>query len=393
MMPISKRSETISPSPTLAISAKAKEMKKNGIDVVEFGAGEPDFDTPNKIKDAGIEAIKSGFTKYTPASGTVELKKAIIEKFKRDNGLSYDTAQIIVGCGAKHILYNIFQATCDPDDEIIIFSPYWVSYTEMIKLSGAVPVIVETFEEDKFIPKTEAIKKVITAKTKIIVINSPSNPTGAVYPENTLREIAKIAVEKNLIIISDEVYEKMVYNNSKHYSIASFGDEIKNITITVNAASKTYSMTGWRIGYAAGPKEIISAMSKIQSHSTSNPTSISQKAALVALLGNQSDSSLMVKEFAKRRDYVIKRCSEINDISLTPPEGSFYAFINISKVFGKKNNINNSFDFAESLLKEVHVAVVPGGAFGADSYVRLTFATGLGEIKKGFDRIEKFLEG
>ena len=392
MISLSQRAKGISASPTLAISAKVKELKKRGIDVVGFGAGEPDFDTPDYIKQAAIDSINKGFTKYTPASGIDELKEAIVEKFQKDNDLIYDKTQIIVGCGAKHVLYNIFQAICNQGDEVVILSPYWVSYPEMIKLSGAVPVVVETRQANGFKPQPEAVRNAITSKTKGLIINSPNNPTGAVYPEDILRKIASIVVEKDIIIISDEVYEKMLYGGDKHISIASFSEEIKKRTIVVNALSKTYAMTGWRIGYAAGPMEIISVMGKIQSHSTSNPTSISQMAALNAIIGKQDASRKMMKEFARRRDYVVERCKKLNSISFFAPQGAFYVFINISSTFGKKSDINSSLDFAESLLNEAHVAVVPGSAFGADRYIRVTFAASLKEIAKGFDRIEKFLE-
>lgn len=394
MKTLSQRIKEVSASPTLAISAKAKQMKKAGIDVIGFGAGEPDFDTPVHIKQAAINSINKGFTKYTPASGIDELKEAIVEKFQRDNGLIFDKTQIIVGCGAKHVLYNIFQAICNAGDEVIILKPYWVSYPEMIKLSGAVPVAVDTLEQDGFIPKPEKISSAVTSKTKVLVINSPNNPTGAVYPESILREIAAIAVKKDILVISDEVYEKMVYGDNKHISIASFNEEIKERTIVVNAVSKTYAMTGWRIGYAAGQKDIISVMGKIQSHSTSNPASISQMAALTALTGKQDEVKKMMDEFSRRRDYVVERCKKLGELSFSPPQGAFYAFINISSTFGKTVNgrtINNSVDFAESLLDEAEVAVVPGAAFGDDRYIRLTFATSPKEIAQGFDRIEKFL--
>lgn len=390
-MPVlSKRIEQIPLSPTLAISAKAKQMKKAGVDVIGFGAGEPDFDTPQYIKRAGIDAVNKGFTKYTATSGIDELKEAVAAKFKKDNGIVYDKTQVIIGCGAKHILYNIFQAISNPGDEVIILKPYWVSYPEIIKLAGGIPVEVDAKEEDNFIPGPDAVKRAVTKKTKAIILNTPNNPTGAVYPEGVLREIASIGI----LIVTDEVYEKIIYADNKHTSIAAFSDEIKNRTITVNAVSKSYAMTGWRIGYAGGPAEIISAMARIQDHSTSNPPSISQMAALAALTGPQVDAEKMRQEFSRRRDFVIERCLRIPGISFVAPQGAFYVFINISSTFGKEIGgitISSSTDFAEALLDEAEVAVVPGIAFGDDRYVRFTFAAPPKEIAQGLDRIEKFL--
>jgi len=388
---LSERVKNITNSPTLAVSAKAKELRRSGVDIVGFGAGEPDFDTPSNIKQAGIDAIKKGFTKYTPVSGMDVLKDAIKGKFQRDNGLIYNKAQIIAGCGAKHILYNIFQSICNPEDEVIILSPYWVSYPEMIRLSGAVPVIVQSRQEEGFIPQPEAIEKAITPRTKALLINTPNNPTGAVYPEDILDEIASIAVKNNLIVVSDEVYEKILYGNNRHISIASFNKDIQKRTITVNAVSKTYAMTGWRIGYAGGPEEIISGMARIQSHSTSGPASISQMAATAALRAGPEIYKNMVKKFAERRDYVIERCKQLKNISFFVPQGAFYVFMNISGVFGGEIGVNNSIDFAALLLNKAHTAVVPGSAFGDDRCIRMTFAASIDEIAKGFDRIEKFL--
>lgn len=392
---LSKKAEAITPSITLSISAKAKALKKQGIDVIGFGAGEPDFDTPDSIKQTAIDAIKQGFTKYTPASGTLEIKKAICIKLKRDNNLEYDTSEIIVGCGAKHILYNLFQAICNPEDEVIIIHPYWVSYTEMVKLADAKPVIVETSLENNFVPDPKKIQQAITSKTKAIVLNTPNNPTGSVYPESVIKEIAEIAVSKNILIISDEVYEHLVYGDNTHVSTASLSQKIKELTVTVNAVSKTYSMTGWRIGYAAGPKEIISAMSNIQSHSTSNPTSFAQKGAETALTGSLDEVKKMVTEFTKRREFIYERCSKISEFKLNPPSGAFYAFIDISGVYGMKLAgcaINGSVDFSNALLDKANVAVVPGIAFGDDKFIRMTFANSIEEISKGFDRIEKFIK-
>ena len=390
-MTLAERAMNVTASPTLAISSKAKEMKKKGVDVVIFGAGEPDFDTPEPIKKAAIAAIKDGFTKYTPASGTLELKEAVAAKLKRDNGLDYAANQVIVSNGAKHSLYNCLQVICNPGDEIIIFSPYWVSYPEMIKLAGAVPVAVDTKEGDGFLPSVSSMKKAISKKTKAIIINSPCNPTACVYPEQLLKEIAGVAQENNLLVISDEVYEKIIFDSKEHVSIASFGEDIKNRTIVVNAISKTYAMTGWRIGYVAGPVDIVKAMSNIQSHSTSNPNSIAQKAAIEALRGSQEEVSKMAAEFEKRRDFIVERLKGFDRVSFHKPEGTFYLFLNIGYFLGqnlKENKISNSMDFANYLLEDAKVAVVPGFAFGADKYIRISFATSIEDLSKGLDRME-----
>jgi aspartate aminotransferase len=388
---LSKRAKEVGASVTLKISAKAKKLKKNGVDVIGFGAGEPDFNTPENIGQAGKDAIKDGFTRYTPASGINELKQAVVEKLKRDNGLSYEQSQVIIGCGAKHILYNFCQVVCDPGDEIIFFDPFWVSYPEMVKLAGGVPVVVETTEENDFVPSIEKLREKITDRTKAIIINTPNNPTGAVYPEEILREIAAIAVENDILIVADEVYEYMVYGKNEHFSIASISEDVKNLTIVVNGVSKSYAMPGWRIGYAAGPQEIIKAMGKLQSHSTSNPCSIAQMAALEAISGDQTESRDMMKSFARRRDHIVQLCNAIDGLSALSPRGTFYLFINISEVLKRRSDIPDSMTFAKMLLDQVHVALVPGGAFGADDYVRVTFANSMDEITEGFKRIEKFL--
>jgi aspartate aminotransferase len=391
-MGIAKRAMAIKPSPTLATAAKAKAMKAQGIDVVDFGVGEPDFDTPDNVKQAGIKAIQSGFTKYTPAGGTDELKEAVIEKFRKDNGLSYEKSQILISCGAKHSLYNIAEALFDPGDEVIIPSPYWVSYPDQVLLNDAVPVIVETMEKEGFRLAAGQLEKAITKKTKALVLNSPSNPTGLAYDKKTLEEIASIAVKHGVYVISDEIYEKLLYDGFQHFSIASLGREIKDLTIVVNGVSKSHSMTGWRIGYAAGPKEIISAMANIQSQSTSNPASISQKAALEALRGPQDFIAVMNKEFDKRRKYMVERLNKMNGISCLMPVGAFYAFPRVAPLFGKSVNgkkINNSSDLAAYLLEDAKVALVSGDAFGADAYIRLSYATSMENIVKGMDRIEQ----
>jgi len=391
-MGIAKRALSIKPSPTLATAAKAKAMKAQGIDVVDFGVGEPDFDTPDNVKQAGIKAIQSGLTKYTPAGGTDELKEAVIDKFKKDNNLTYEKSQVLVSCGAKHSLYNIAEALFDPGDEIIIPAPFWVSYPDQALLNDAVPVIVETTETEGFKLSAKKLEKAITSKTKALVLNSPSNPTGLAYDRKTLEEIASIAVKHKIYVISDEIYEKLIYDGFSHISIASLGQEIKDLTIVVNGVSKSHAMTGWRIGYAAGPKDIITAMSNIQSQSTSNPCSISQKAAVEALRGPQDFIHTMNIEFDKRRKYMIKRLNTIKGVTCLMPVGAFYAFPNVSKLYGKAGGgkvIRNSSDLATYLLEEAKVALVSGDAFGADAYIRLAYATSMEIIQKGLDRIEK----
>ena len=392
-MKLTKRAQSIKPSPTLAITAKANRMKAEGIDVVGFGAGEPDFDTPDNIKEAAIKAIKSGFTKYTPSSGIDELKDAIIEKFRKENNLKYERNQVVICCGAKDVLYNIAQVLFEEGDEVIIPAPYWVSYPDQVVLAGGTPVFVPTKEENGFRITGEDFKKAITSRTRAIIINSPSNPTGGAYDAKHLEEIGEIALKNNLTIISDEIYERMVYDGFKHVSMASLSDKIKEITLVVNGVSKTYSMTGWRIGYVVGDKNVISAIVNLQSQSTSNPTSISQKASVEALRGDQSTVDMMVKAFDERRKYIVKRLNSIKGVSCYNPQGAFYVFPNFSKLYGKKLKdkvINSSSDLAELLL-EVKVAVVPGVAFGDDAYIRLSYATSMDNIKKGIDRIEEFV--
>jgi len=388
---IAKRAQAIKPSPTLAMAAKAKAMKAQGIDVVDFGVGEPDFDTPENVKQAGIKAIQSGFTKYTPAGGTDELKEAVVDKFKKDNGLVYERSQVLISCGAKHSLYNIAEAVLDPGDEVIIPSPYWVSYPDQVLLNDAKPVIVETTEQEGFRISAAKLESAITKRTKAIVLNSPSNPTGLAYDRKTLEEIAAVAVKHKIYVISDEIYEKLVYDGFKHYSIASLGPEIKDLTIVVNGVSKSHAMTGWRIGFAAGPKEVITAMANIQSQSTSNPASISQKAALEALRGPQDFLPLMNAEFDKRRKYMVGRLNAMEGISCLMPVGAFYAFPNVAKLYGKSfggKAIENSADFAAYLLESAKAALVSGDSFGADAYIRLSYATSMENIAKGLDRIE-----
>jgi aspartate aminotransferase len=392
---ISKRVQSIKPSPTLAIDAKAKALKEQGIDIINFGVGEPDFDTPQSIKNAAINAINSGFTKYCPVPGTLEIKNAIIEKLKRDNDLVYTPEQIIVSSGAKHSLYNLFQSIIDDGDEVIVPAPYWVSYPDMIALAGGKPVIIQTTDKTNFKATPETIEKVLTKKTKAIVINSPSNPTGVTYSQEELKTIADVCVKHKIFIISDDIYEKLVYDNFKFISIAQVSPQAKELTIVINGVSKAYAMTGWRIGYTAGPKDIISAMSKIQSQSTSNACSISIKAAVEALNGSQECVENMRKEFEKRRDYIVTRLNSIHGITCRKPEGAFYVFPNVKELLGKtfdSKTINTDLEFADYLLNYAKIAVVPGTAFGAEGYIRLSYATSIENIKSGMDRLETALK-
>ncbi|RLE07764.1 aspartate aminotransferase [Candidatus Aerophobetes bacterium] len=392
---LSKRVRSISPSPTLAITAKAKKMKAEGIDVIGFGAGEPDFDTPEHIKDAAKKALDDGFTKYTPASGMMELKQAICRKLKEDNKLDYELDQILISCGAKHSIFNAILTLCDKNDEVILPSPYWVSYPEMIKVAQAKPVIIKTTQENNFKITPEQLQEAISSKTKLFILNSPSNPTGMLYTRDELQRISDILAKAGIYCISDEIYEKIIYDGEEHVSIASLGPRIKQLTILINGVSKSYSMTGWRIGYAAGPRKIIQAMSNLQSHSTSNPTSISQIAAIAALQGPQETVGKRVKEFKRRRDYIVGRLNKIPGISCLKPKGAFYVFPNISQILGrsfKGQTINNSISLSQVLLSEAKVAVIPGAAFGADNHLRLSYATSQENIAKGLDRIEKLVE-
>lgn len=393
-MKFSLKSKQIAPSLTLAITAKAKKMKSEGIDVIGFGAGEPDFNTPENIQNAAIEAMKKGLTRYTPASGIIELKDVIIEKFKKDNNLSYDSSQIIISTGAKQCLANVFQAILNPGDEVIVSTPYWVSYPELIRLADGVPVYINSGEENNFKYTLESLKEVLTLKTKAIIINSPNNPTGTLYSEEELTCIASFCKENDITIISDEIYEKLVYGDKKHISIASISEDAYNRTIVINGVSKSYAMTGWRIGYAAGSKEIIKLMSNIQSHTTSNPNSIAQYAAVEAISGQQDTMSFMVNEFSNRKDYMINRIEKIKEVSSINPDGAFYLMVNIDNLLNKKFNnetIKDSLDFSRLLLEQERVAVIPGDAFGVSNYIRLSYATSLDNIKEGLDRIEMFI--
>ena len=395
MTVLSKRASGLKPSPTLAISAKAKAMQAQGIKVISFGAGEPDFDTPENIKRAAVKAIQEGFTKYTPAGGIVELKDAIITKFQRDNHLTYKRSQIIVSCGGKHSFYNLAQALFDTGDEVIVPAPYWVSYPPMIALAEGTPVILETKEENGFKVTPEDLKKKITLQTKALIINSPSNPTGSAYTKEELEKIAEIAISRNLFVISDDIYDKIVYDGFQFVSIASFNEEIKNRTIIVHGVAKTYAMTGWRIGYTAGPEEIISAMDNIQSQSTSNPNSIAQKASIEALMGPQDEVNKMVKAFAERRRYIVDRLNRIPGTTCYNPAGAFYVFPNFSSYYSKSyqgKKMANSTGLADFFLDVARVAVVPGVEFGADKFERLSFATSMEDIREGVDRIEESLK-
>jgi len=393
-MKLAKRIGTIKPSPTLAITAKAKALRAAGQDVIGFGAGEPDFDTPRHIKDAAIRAIEEGFTKYTAAAGTDELKDAIINKLDRDNHLSYSRSEIVVSCGAKHTLYNIAQVLFDEGDEVIILSPYWVSYPAFVLLAGATPVIVETAEEEGFKLTPDVLRDAVTEKTKAIIFNSPSNPTGAFYTADELKVLADVIVDNDIIAISDDIYEKIMYDGFEFSNIANAGNAIKERTIVVNGVSKTYAMTGWRIGYGAGPEEIMSQVSKIQSQNTSNPTSIAQRAAEAALSGPQQCVDAMVAEFASRRDVIVKALRDIPGVTCMNPTGAFYVFPDISSFFGTKTEgktISGSADFAEFLLEKANVAVVPGSAFGDDRYMRMSYAMSMEAIEKGTARIKEAL--
>lgn len=384
---ISQRVQDINPSATLAIAAKAKAMRKQGIDVLSLSAGEPDFDTPTHIKNAAIQALHDGFTKYTPTSGIPELKEAICAKLKIDNSLSYSPENILVSNGAKQAIYNIIQTLINPGDETLIPVPYWVSYTEMVKLSGGIPILLHPGKNFKITADT--IQKYTTPKTKLLIINSPSNPTGMIYSKKELQDIAKICLKHKIFVISDEIYEKLIYDSS-HFSIAQVSKEMQKQTAVVNGFSKAYSMTGWRIGYVAAAKEIILHATKLQDHTTASVNSIAQKAALAAITSPQTEVEEMRREYKKRRDYTIERLNNIKDISAQKPDGAFYVFLNISAIL-KNKKISGSEEFCKQLLTSENVALVPGSAFGNDDYVRLSYATNLPTIKKALDRLERFI--
>jgi aspartate aminotransferase len=386
-MALSDRIKRVNPSATLGITSKAKSMKSKGVDVISFGAGEPDFDTPDYIKLAGIEAIRSGKTKYTPSRGTLELREAICEKLAAFNSLDYKPGDIIVSNGAKHSLYNIFQAICNKGDEVIVMAPYWVSYVEQIRLAEAAPVIIDTKPVDGFKVMPDMLAKAVTDRTKAIIVNSPSNPTGCLYDANDLEEIIKLIKGRDIKIISDEIYERLVYDGIKAVSPASLGKEGKDMTIIVNGVSKTYSMTGWRIGYiASSDKSLTDAITNLQDHSSSNPSSISQEAALTAIAKEDGSVEKMKQEFEKRRDYMMSRIDKMKGISCFKPKGAFYCFVNISSIG------SDTLKLSDRLLDEARVAVVPGEGFGSPGYIRLSFATSMKNIKEGLDRIERWLK-
>lgn len=385
MLKINRRVKEVLGSTTLAITARAKELQAQGLDVVNFGAGEPDFDTPDPIKKAGIKAIESGFTKYTPSTGTVELRKAIAAKFKKDNNLQYSPNQIAVSCGAKHSIFDIVQVLVDDGDEVLIPTPYWVSYPEMVKIAGGVSKFIPTTWDSGFKITAAILKKYITPKSKLLIINSPSNPTGVVYTRQELEEIAKLCVEHRIYIISDEIYEKLIYDSSSYTSMASLGKDVYDLTLTVNGVSKAYSMTGWRIGYVAGPQEIMDYVKNFQDHTTSNPTSISQAAALEALNLPEDTIVAMRNEFKVRRDLMMSLVSQIPEIRYIRPDGAFYLFCDISK-------LGDSDAVAKRILDEVNVAVIPGSGFGASQFMRLSFATSQERIKEGISRIGQWVK-
>jgi aspartate aminotransferase len=389
-MKLSSRILAIKPSPTLAITVKANALQAEGRDIIGFGAGEPDFDTPVHIKRAAIKAIEDGFTKYTPVDGIIELKDAIISKLYVDNQLKYNRSEVVVSCGAKHSLYNLCQVLFEDGDEVIIPSPYWVSYLDMVILSGAKPVILKTTESQGFKLQPQQLEAVITKNTRAVIINSPSNPAGVVYTASELEALAEIILRKDIPVISDDVYEKIIYDDKPFKNVASLSEELKKMTIVVNGVSKAYSMTGWRIGYAAGPEEIISAVTKLQSQNTSNPTSIAQKAAVEALNGPQNSVMEMVEEFRKRRDAIVEKLNAIPGITCMIPQGAFYVFPDVSALFGRSYHgivISNSSDFTAFLLDEANVAVVPGVDFGHDNHIRLSYATSLKNIEEGLKRV------
>ena len=395
-MELSKKALSIKPSSTMAISSKAAQLKAEGKDIVTFGVGEPDFNTPEHIRKAGIAAIENGETRYTAAAGTPALRQAVCDKLKRDNGLAYEPSQVIISNGAKHSLMNAFMTILNEGDEVIIPAPYWLSYSEMVKISGGIPIIIHTKKENQFMMTKEELEQAYTNKTKAVVLTSPSNPTGMVTSYEDLKMVADFAVEKDVFVISDEIYEKLIYDaDKKHISIASLGQEIYNRTIVINGVSKSYAMTGWRIGFAAAPLEIAKAMASLQSHMASNPNSIAQVATISALNGSQKCVEEMCVEFKKRRDYIFEREEAIPLIQALKPEGAFYLFVDVAGTYGKNHEgveIQSAADFASVLLEKKFVAVVPCADFGMPDYIRLSYATSMELIKKGMDRIEEMIK-
>ncbi|OQP13306.1 pyridoxal phosphate-dependent aminotransferase [Geobacillus thermoleovorans] len=390
-MKLAKRVASLTPSATLAITAKAKELKAAGYDVIGLGAGEPDFNTPEHIIAAAIKAMNEGHTKYTPSGGLPALKEEIIKKFARDQGLSYEPAEIIVCVGAKHALYTLFQVLLDEGDEVIIPTPYWVSYPEQVKLAGGVPVYVEGLEENDFKMTPDQLKQAITPKTKAVIINSPSNPTGMIYTAEELKALGEVCLAHGVLIVSDEIYEKLIYGGAKHVSIAELSPELKEQTIIINGVSKSHSMTGWRIGYAAGPKDIIQAMTDLASHSTSNPTSIAQYAAIAAYSGPQEPVEQMCQAFEKRLDIIYDKLVQIPGFTCIKPQGAFYLFPNARKA-ADMAECRTVDEFVAVLLEEAKVALVPGSGFGAPDYVRLSYATSLEALETAIERIRRFME-
>ena len=394
-MNLSKKAMGIQPSVTLEITAKAKQLKKQGVDVISFGAGEPDFNTPNNIINAAVKAMNDGNTKYTETAGILELRNAICNKLKKDNGLNYEPSQIVVSTGAKQCLANVFTAILNPGDEVILSNPSWVSYVELIKLADGIPVIVDGEKENGYKYSIETLEAVITDKTKAILINSPNNPTGQIYNKEELEKIADFAKRHNLMIISDEIYEKLIYGGQEHVSIASLSEDAYERTIVINGMSKTYAMTGWRVGYTASSERVAKIIISIQSHMTSNVCSIAQYASIEALNGPQDDINKMKKAFEERRNQMIARLDKIKNISYIKPNGAFYIMVNIEKCIGKNCNgnvISNSVEFAKQLLSEKKVAVIPGAAFGLENYIRLSYATSMDNINEGLNRIECFID-
>jgi aspartate aminotransferase len=394
-MKLAERVNRIKPSPTFAAAAKAAAMRAKGIEVISFAQGEPDFDTPVNIKEAAYKAIREGITKYTPASGFNDLKDAIIRKFQRDNGLAYERSQVFASAGAKLCIYNLAQALFEAGDEVIIPAPYWVSYTDIVLLMDATPVVILTLEKQGFKISADQLRSAITSRTKAIILNSPSNPTGATYTAEEFKALAEVLLQKKILIIADDIYENFVYDGTVFTSIASLGREIQDQTVVINGVSKTYSMTGWRIGYAAGPAPLIAAMDKIQTQNVSNPVSFCQKAAVEALIGPQDSVQEMIVEFNSRRKYIVERLNAMPGITCSLPKGAFYVFPNVTGLFGKKwgkRKISNSSDLTDFFLEEARVAVVAGSSFGNDDYIRFSYATSMENIEKGMDQIQQALK-
>ncbi len=391
VLELANRVLSLTPSTTLAITAKAKELKEQGEDVIGLGAGEPDFNTPQHILDAAVTSMNEGFTKYTPSAGLPALKEAILKKFETDQGLTYKPAEIIVGNGAKHVLYTLFQVLLNDGDEVIIPTPYWVSYPEQVKLAGGVPVYIEGKEENQFKITPEQLAQAVTNKTKAVIINSPSNPTGVLYTEEELRELGKVCLEKDILIVSDEIYEKLVYGGAKHVSIAQLSPELKAQTIIINGVSKSHSMTGWRIGYAAGEEKIIKAMTNLASHSTSNPTTTAQYAAIAAYNGTQEPVEVMREAFEERLEIIYKQLTAIPGFTCVKPQGAFYLYPNV-KAAAEMTGYQNVDDFASALLVEAKVAVIPGSGFGTPDNIRLSYATSLDLLEKAVARMKEFVE-